>query len=140
VAVVTAGWRRARLDEIPAEQPTEWWDEWAREPGYGERWHAIRGHFGIEAFGVNAYEADAGKELVVAHEESSFGGQEELYYVVRGRAIFRLDGEEVEVGAGELLHVCPEVVRQADALEPTLVFMVGSTPGKPFEPADYDAA
>ena len=135
---MTGRWAKARLDEIPAEHPPEWWDPWARDAGrYGERWRAIRLHFGIESFGVNAYEADAGEELIVAHDEAAYGGQEELYFVVRGRARFRLDGTEVEVGEGELLHVAPEVVRQADALEPTLIFMVGGTAGRAFEVYDY---
>ena len=135
-----AGWQTARLREIPTEHGSGFWDPWSKEPGYGERWRSIRAHFGITAFGVNAYDADAGEELVVAHDETDYGGQEELYYVVRGRARFALDGEEVELGEGELLYVRPEVMRQADALEAgTLVFMVGGAPGKPYELWNFDA-
>jgi hypothetical protein len=80
-------WRRAQIEEIgaapPASDPT-YWQEWTADPGYSSRWHSVREHFGIEAFGVNACEAAAGEELVVPHEEVSFGGQEELYAVVRG--------------------------------------------------------
>ena len=134
-----AGWHTARLREISTEHRPGFWDPWSKAPGYGEKWHSIRTHFGITSFGVNAYEAGAGEELVVAHDETDYGGQEELYHVVRGRARFTLDGEEVELGEGELLHVTPEVMRQADALEAgTLVFMVGGMPGKPFEPWDFD--
>ena len=126
-------WRTARLDEIPAtglSADPSYWAQWARDPGYGARWHSIRQHFGIEGFGVNAYEAEAGEELVVPHDETEFGNQEELYLVLRGRARFVCDGEEVEVGADELLYVAPEVQREARALEtPTVVFMVGGTPG-----------
>jgi mannose-6-phosphate isomerase-like protein (cupin superfamily) len=133
------GWSTARLDGISTEHKPGFWDPWSKEPGYGDRWHSIRSHFGITAFGVNAYEAEAGEELVVAHDETDFGGQEELYYVVRGRASFVLGDEEVELGEGELLYVAPEVVRQADALEAgTLVFMVGGPPGKPYEPWDFE--
>ena len=95
----------------------------------------VRHHFGIEAFGVNACEAGAGEELVVPHDEVSFGGQEELYAVVRGRARFVCDGDEVELGVGELLYVPPQVQRAGTALEtPTTVLMIGGVAGKPFEP------
>jgi mannose-6-phosphate isomerase-like protein (cupin superfamily) len=129
------GWRKARLDEIGSELPPEWWQEWARDADYGLRWRQVRRHLGITGFGVNANEADEGRELVVAHEEASYGGQEELYFLVRGRARFTCGGDDVELGAGDLLYVAPEVVREAVALEDaTLVFMVGGVPGsyKPF--------
>ena len=138
---MTDGWRTARIDEIPAAQQSgdpAYWKEWTDDEGYAARWHSIREHFGIEAFGVNACEGAAGEELVVPHEEVSFGGQEELYAVVRGRARFTCDGEDVELGAGELLYLPPEVKRAGVALEtPTTVLMVGGVAGKPFQP-DWD--
>ena len=97
-----AEWSLARLDEIPTDRTPEWWSEWSRTPNYGGGWHSVRKHFGIQAFGVNACEADA--------------------------------GEELELGAGDLLHVPADVEREATALaDGTLVFMVGGTPGKPYE-------
>lgn len=131
-----ATWRKAALGEIPAlgqSADPSWWAEWARDPGYGAKWRSIRQHLGIEGFGVNAYEAAAGEELVVPHDEQEYGNQQELYFVVRGRAKFVCDGEEVEVGELELLYVPPEVEREARALAtPTIVFMVGGTPGLPY--------
>lgn len=127
------GWQKARLDEIPSSLEQSYFEEWARDPDYGKGWHSIRTHFGIAGFGVNAYEAAAGEELVVPHDEMDYGRQEELYYISRGRARFVCDGVEEEVGEGELLHVRPEVTREGRALEtPTIVFMVGGTPGRPF--------
>ncbi len=133
----TRAWQIAKLEEIGTDRGREWWQEWARDPNYGLRWRQIREHFGITSFGVNANEAAAGEELVVPHEEVSYGGQEELYLIVRGRARFTCDGEEVELGEGELLYVRPEVMRDAMALEtPTIVFMVGGKPGA-YEPFDW---
>jgi mannose-6-phosphate isomerase-like protein (cupin superfamily) len=130
------GWRTGRLTEIPpADEAADrrWWQQWARDPDYGRGWHSLRQYFGISAFGVNAKEAEAGKELVVRHSELDYGGNEELYLVVRGRARFECAGEPVELGEGELLYVAPEVEREAVALEtPTILFMVGGTPGKPY--------
>jgi uncharacterized cupin superfamily protein len=134
----TNGWRTARIADIPAAPPANeasYWTEWTEDLGYASRWHSVREHFGIEAFGVNACEAGAGEELVVPHDEVSFGGQEELYAVVRGRARFVCDGDEVELGVGELLYVPPQVQRAGTALEtPTTVLMIGGVAGKPFEP------
>jgi mannose-6-phosphate isomerase-like protein (cupin superfamily) len=128
------GWQVARLDEIGSDRSLEWWREWARDSDYGRNWRQIRQHFGITGFGVNAYQASAGEELVVPHEEVSYGGQEELYFLARGRARFLCDGDEVEIEEGGLLYVPPQVMREARALAtPTIVFMVGGIPGKPFE-------
>jgi len=137
--VETRPWQVGRLSEIGTDRSSDWWQDWARDPNYGRSWRQIREHFGITGFGVNANEAAAGEELVVSHEEVSYGGQEELYFIVRGRARFICNGEQVELGEGELLYVAPEVVREAVACEtPTVVFMVGGKPGA-YEPFDWTA-
>ena len=49
-------------------------------------WRPVRRHFGIRAFGVNAYTAhETGGRIVEEHTESSLG-HEEIYLVLRGRA------------------------------------------------------
>lgn len=121
---------RAELRDDIGKQPTF--------PGYPEfgsaRWRAIRPYFGITAFGMAATEAAAGEALLYPHTEAHYG-HEEIYLVLDGRARFLFDdGGEVEVGRHELLFVQPDVGRGAIALEtPTLVFMVGGTPGA-YEP------
>jgi mannose-6-phosphate isomerase-like protein (cupin superfamily) len=129
-------WRKATLTEIPPAGPRsdlEFWAPWREDPEFGAKWHSVREFFGIHGFGCSANEGAAGDELVVAHTEEPFGGQEELYLVVRGRARFVCDGEEVDVGEGELLYAPPSVDRRARALEtPTIVFCVGGVPGKPY--------
>jgi mannose-6-phosphate isomerase-like protein (cupin superfamily) len=137
----TESWKTARIEEIratpPANEPS-YWKEWTDDEGYPARWHSVREHFGIEAFGVNACHAAAGEELVVPHDEVSFGGQEELYAVVEGRARFVLDGHELELEVGGLVYIPPHVRRQGIALEtPTTVLMIGGVAGKPFQP-DWD--
>jgi mannose-6-phosphate isomerase-like protein (cupin superfamily) len=131
-------WATARIRDIPAAGLAAgpgYWKEWTEDEGYPTRWHSIREHFGIEGFGVNACHGKAGQEVVVPHEEASFGGQQELYAVLEGRVRFTCDGEEVELGAGEVLFLGPEVQRAGTALEtPTLVLMIGGVAGKPFEP------
>jgi uncharacterized cupin superfamily protein len=126
-------WSSARLNEVGSTLGPEWWAEWAREPGFGSGWHSAGNHFGIRGFGVNLSEADAGREIIVPHIETDYGRQEELYLVVRGRARFTLDGEEVELGELDMLHVTHEVMREAIALEsPTVIACIGGTPGEAY--------
>ena len=121
------GWATVEVGSVPA-----------RDASLGAGWHSVRHHFGISAFGVNANEADAGEELAELHDETDCR-QEELFLVLRGRARFTCDGEDVELGPGGLLYARPEVRRRAVALEPsTLVFMVGGAPGEPYEVPDWD--
>jgi len=129
-------WKLANLADIPALGPAaqrEYWERWTPDPAFGRRFHSVRRHFGIEGFGTNANEAAAGELLVVPHAGEDHAGQEEIYLLLRGRARFVCDGEEVEVGDGDVLYVPPDVRREATALEsPTVVFMVGGTPGQPY--------
>jgi uncharacterized cupin superfamily protein len=126
----------AQLDEVPSTAAPDFWGEWAREPDFGGRWHSLGDHLGITGFGVNANQADAGRELIVPHSETEYGGQEELYLVVQGRARFICDGQPVELGRGGMVHVSHEVQREAMALEDgTLVICVGGTPGQPYVPS-----
>ena len=59
-------------------------------------WRPVRHHFGITALGVNAWTArEAGDRLINEHDESEPDANEELYLVLRGRAVFELDGDRV---------------------------------------------
>ena len=62
-------------------------------PGPGSlRWLPVRHELGIGAFGTNAYVARAaGDDVVEPHTEEG-SGHEELYFVARGSATFKLDG------------------------------------------------
>lgn len=132
-------WQRARLDEIGTKHPPEFWSEWTDDPAFGSRWRSIRDHFGLTSIGVNANGADAGGEIVVEHDERDQDDQDELYYVISGRARFVLDGQEVELGTGELLCVGGHVTRAAWALEsPTEILMIGGTPAGPYRVPEWD--
>ena len=98
----------------------------------------MRRHFAIEAFGVNAYTADAaGQRVVEEHREED--GHEELYVVISGRALFMLDGEEHDAPAGTLVHCPPSTLRGAVAAEPdTTVLGIGAKPGEVFRPSGWE--
>lgn len=103
-------------------------------------WVPVRRHFGIEAFGVNAYTAaEAGEEVVERHTEE-VRGHEELYVVVAGRATFTVDGEEVDAPTGALIFIRkPSVERHAIAAEPgTTVLALGGKPGVAYTPGPWE--
>ena len=92
----------------------------------------VRHHFGITAFGVNTWTARAaGDRIINEHDESEPDSNEELYLVLRGRAVFELDGERVVAPVGTLVFARPGVKRTAFAEEPeTTIIALGGTPGK----------
>ena len=98
---------------------------------------AVRHHFGIMSFGVNAWTAaNAGDRILNEHTEDE---DEELYVVTEGRARFELDGEQVDAPAGTYVFVRPSVRRTAFAEEPgTTILAVGGVPGKAFEPGGWE--
>jgi tetratricopeptide (TPR) repeat protein len=103
-------------------------------------WRPVRHHFGITAFGVNAWTArDAGDRIINEHDESEPDSNEELYLVMQGRAMFELDGDRVEAPAGTLVFARPGVKRTAVAEEPeTTIIALGGTPGKAYEPDGWE--
>jgi mannose-6-phosphate isomerase-like protein (cupin superfamily) len=122
-------WQAAHLDELdrlPVEQ--------------GLEWRPIRRRFGIRAFGVNAYTAEKPGDWVVEEHTETTHGHEELYLVVRGRARFTLDGEDVDAPAGTIVFLPdPKVKRVAVAEEEgTTVLAVGGKPGEAFTPSGWE--
>jgi hypothetical protein len=103
-------------------------------------WRPVRHHFGITAFGINAWTArDAGDRIINEHDESEPDANEELYLVLRGHAVFDLDDERVDAPAGTLVLVRSGVKRTAFAEEPgTTIIVVGGVPGKAYEPVGWE--
>jgi tetratricopeptide (TPR) repeat protein len=104
----------------------------------------IRIPLGIGSFGVNAYASnEAGGHVIEEHDElgAGAGHHEELYVVLRGRALFTVAGEELDASPGTLVFVSdPATRRAATALEPdTTVLVVGGTVGKAFQPSPWES-
>jgi hypothetical protein len=111
-------------------------------PGSPAKWAPVREHFGIASFGINAWTADAGEEVIGPHQESdSFaGGHEELYFVTSGHAEFTIGEEGVAAPPGTFVWVSdPALRRGAVAREDgTTVLTFGGKPGAPFEVAAWE--
>ena len=104
-------------------------------------WKPVRHHFGISAFGTNAYVARREGELLIEEHAEGEGGHEELYVVLDGNARFTVDGESFDAVAGTLVFVPPLLVRTAVASAAgTAVLAVGAIPGRAFEVSRWEAS
>jgi tetratricopeptide (TPR) repeat protein len=104
-------------------------------------WRPVRRRFGIEAFGVNAYTArEIGGPVVEEHTENQLG-HEEIYFVLRGRARFTIDGNDHDLGPGQFVFVRdPALKRGAVALDAdTTVLALGGKPGSPHVVSAWEA-
>ncbi len=104
-------------------------------------WKPVRHHFGISAFGTNAYVARRKGELLIEEHAEGEGGHEELYVVLEGDVRFTVEGESFDASAGALVFVPPEVVRTAIAGNAgAAVLAVGAIPGSAFEVSRWEAS
>jgi uncharacterized cupin superfamily protein len=87
----------------------------------------LREALGVTAFGLNAMVLPPGTEWF----EHTHERQDELYFVHRGTAGFRVDGEEFELGPGGLVHAEAATPRQVwnAGSEDLVLLMVGGKDG-----------
>ncbi|HSC48997.1 MAG TPA: hypothetical protein VLD16_01945 [Gaiellaceae bacterium] len=97
----------------------------------------VREHFGIHAFGANAYRPSEDGTLIGEHTETG-SGQEELYVVLDGQATFEIDGETFDAPAGTFVAVRPESKRKATGTGTVLA--IGGKPGEAYQPLDWGGA
>jgi mannose-6-phosphate isomerase-like protein (cupin superfamily) len=134
-AMTEPGYEVTHVDQIPElvydDQPD------------GTEWRPLRIHFGITSFGTNAFGArERGQTVVVEHSETEESGtrHEELYFVAKGHATFRVEGEEIDAPEGTLVYVPdPDAMRSAVALEAgTTILCFGGTPGEAFSVSPWE--
>ncbi|HEY3018133.1 MAG TPA: tetratricopeptide repeat protein [Gaiellaceae bacterium] len=108
------------------------------------QWRPVRRTLGIEAFGINAYTANAGELVVEEHDETGAGAghHEELYLVVTGRATFTVDGKSIDAPVGTLVFLGdPKERRGARAVEDgTTVLAIGGVRGEAFRISPWEFA
>jgi hypothetical protein len=123
-----AGYAVAHVDEIEEFEDV------------GCHYRPIRHHLGISAFGVTAWTAHAaGDPVVNEHDEDDPTADQELFLVLRGHAVFELDGTVVDAPAGTLVFAPPGTRRAATARENgTTVILVEGTPGMAYEPRGWE--
>jgi hypothetical protein len=123
-----AGYAVAHLDEI---------DEFADGRCH---YQPIRHHLGITAFGATAWTAHAAGDLVIdEHDEGDPTADQELFLVLRGHAVFELDGDRVDAPAGTLVFAPPRMRRTASAGEAgTTVIAFEGTPGRAYDARGWE--
>jgi len=117
----------ARLDEIDALADGRY------------HYRPVRHHFGITSFGVTTWlGATAGDPIINEYDEESEPA-EELFVVVSGRAIFEVEGEEVEVAPGTLIFTRQGTRRTAVAAEPgTTILVFDGRPDKAYDATGWE--
>jgi tetratricopeptide (TPR) repeat protein len=100
----------------------------------------VRHHLGITAFGASVWSARAaGDEIIDALGEDNPTADQELFLVVRGHAVFELNGDQVDAPSGTLVYAPPRAQRKATAKEAgTLILLVEGTPGQGYEARGWE--
>jgi hypothetical protein len=77
--------------------------------------------------------------VINEHDEGDPTADQELFLVLRGHAVFDLDGERVDAPAGTLVLAPPGMKRTATAAagETTIIALEG-TPGRAYEPRGWE--
>jgi len=103
-----ARWKVSRITEIPTVS-----DGAPDDP----IWYPLQHAMGIETFGVNMFVADRIDQMLVEEHDERESGQQELYVVLEGAALFRLDQERAQLDRGTALAITdPSVQRSARAV------------------------
>lgn len=122
----------ARIDEIEAIPVA----------GGELHWRPVRRTLGIEAFGINAYTANAGELVVEEHDElgAGAGHHEELYVVITGRATFTVDGESFDAPVGTLVFLDDPAERRGARAEEdrTTVLAIGGARGEAYRVSPWE--
>jgi uncharacterized cupin superfamily protein len=113
-------------------------DEFERMEGSEEcTWMLARKALGTGAFGYNLVEIAPGGQIP-EHDEGQ-SGQVELYAILEGEAVMRLDGEDHPAPAGTFASIEPAATRQihnrSDA--PVTALLIGVQPKGGYEPMSW---
>jgi uncharacterized cupin superfamily protein len=86
----------------------------APENGFGDRWEArvAREALAAERTGVTFFRLKPGKRSPFTHRHRH---AEEIYVVLRGRGLAKLDGELLDVGPLDAIRVAPATARAFEA-------------------------
>lgn len=113
-------------------------EEFERMEGSGEcNWLLARKALGTGAFGYNLVEIGPGGQIP-EHDEAQ-SGQVEVYAILAGEAVMRLDGEDHPAPAGTFASIEPAATRQilnrSDA--PVTALLIGVQPEGGYEPMSW---
>jgi quercetin dioxygenase-like cupin family protein len=113
-------------------------DEFESMEGSGEAtWRLARKALGTSAFGFNLVEIGPGGQIP-EHDEAG-SGQVELYAILEGDAVLKIEGEEHPAPAGTFASIEPPATRtilnRSDA--PVTALLIGVDPSGGYEPMSW---
>jgi quercetin dioxygenase-like cupin family protein len=113
-------------------------DEFESMQGSGEStWKLARKALGTSAFGFNLVEIDPGGGIPEHTEAES--GQVELYVILEGEAVLRIEGEDHPAPAGTFASIEPPasrtILNRSDA--PVTAMLIGVKPEGGYEPMSW---
>jgi uncharacterized cupin superfamily protein len=123
---------------MPANYAIKRSDEFERMEGSGEcTWLLARKALGTRAFGYNLVEIAPGGQIP-EHDEAQ-SGQVELYAILEGEAVMRLDGEDHPAPAGTFASIEPAATRTIlnRSGQPVLALLIGVEPEGGYEPMSW---
>jgi uncharacterized cupin superfamily protein len=113
-------------------------DEFERMEGSGDcSWLLARKALGTRAFGYNLVEVAPGGQIP-EHDEAQ-SGQVELYVILEGEAVMRLDGEDHPAPAGTFVSLEPAATRTIlnRSNAPITALLIGVEPDGGYEPMSW---
>ena len=109
----------------------------AMEGSGGCTWQLARKALGTSAFGFNLVEIAPGGQIP-EHDEAE-SGQVEVYAILEGEAVLRLDGEDHPAPAGTFASIDPPATRgilnRSDA--PVTALLIGVQPEGGYKPMSW---
>jgi hypothetical protein len=97
-------------------------------------WYPLQHALGIDTFGVNLLVADRADQILVEEHDERMSGQQELYLLLEGEAVFNLDDEQAHLDRGTALAVTdPAVRRSARAVTSGTALLIVGASSEPFK-------
>src|SRR6266511_6114140 len=97
-------------------------------------WYPLQHGLGIDTFGVNLFVADRADQILVEEHDERMSGQQELYLLLEGEAVFNLDDEQAHLDRGTALAVTdPAVRRSAKAVTSGTALLIVGASSEPFK-------
>jgi quercetin dioxygenase-like cupin family protein len=97
-------------------------------------WYPLQHALGIETFGVNLSVAGRANQTLVEEHDERTSGQQELYVLLEGEAVFELDDEQTHLDRGTALAITdPSVRRSAKAVTSGTALLIVGAGNEPFK-------
>ncbi len=72
----------------------------------------LRDELGLKGVGIGLIHLHAGKGYKFLHQHKE---QEEVYFIMKGRGIIHIDGEDIDVSVGDIIKIDPDGKRALKA-------------------------